>query len=647
MNNNIKNTLRTGVIAAVGLAVMSACSDSWDDHYDSIATSANAYDGTTMQALEQEASDFAEIVKATDFDVELNSASSYTIWAPANGTFNKDSLMALVSTDKSGVVKQFVKNHVARYSIPLNLEPQQISLLNSKLYTMSAKDEHKIGDVNISATKNNIKCDNGILHVIDGKLPFQFNLFEFIEAEYNKSTNTSKADSSMYAFLKTADEDSLLENRSVYRGYDEYGEKIWVDSVTLRNNSILRDMEALIYEEDSNYIALVPSVEAYQERYALAKTFLKFNPSMDEGLEYKRTDSLQNNYANRFAMTDLFFNRSQNEFWEDSLKSTQYSSRNWPEHIFYRKAPRTMPREKEINDILAKVGVADSITCSNGIAYTFNEYPISIYEQFFKKIDNGATTLNRRFVDKDTEIKGSRQKVTKNVSGTDSKSGTWTVYKYVGDLIPLYDDDGEIVGYTYDPNAYEATTQSYSYFYVYTSSTQNPNIAFEIGNNFSGRYDIYVVTMPIWFYLNETEGFEITNKKRYRFQAYIWEKDEDGNYPNSGIRLDDGSTNIFETPEPTDIYTLTDTTFIGTYDFKYSYYGEDEPGVILQLNTYITSSLRNTFSYSMLFSGIVLKPHDDDTAPATEIKASQMKALPQYSGEMERQYKKLGKTFKK
>ena len=634
MNKIIKNTLRTGVIAAFGLAAFTACSDNWDEHYDSLSTTTTAYDGTTMQALEQNASDFAEIVKATGFDIYLNSPSSYTVWAPANGTFDKESIMKSLGTDKAGVAKQFVKNHIALYSKTLNLESQQITLLNGKLFTMTDKEEHKIGDVNISETQNNIKCNNGILHIIDGRLPFQYNLYEYIEAEYNKSGNATKADSSMYAFLSTANQDSLIENQSVYRGYDEFGEKIWVDSVTRRNNSILRDFNALIYEEDSDYIALIPSVEAYQARYSIAKSLMNFNPYMNSGLEYDRVDSLRNDYANRFAMTDLFYARSQNEGMRDSLKSTQFNGMNWPEHIYYRKQPQShdMPLDKDVNDILAKIGEADSIPCSNGIAYVFDEYPISIYEQFFKKIDNNAFSLARNYINPDTQIKGSGEKVTKNVSGTESMQGTWTVTKapYIIDEEtgePMIDEETGMP--MYDWGLAESVTQSYSYFYVKNSGTQNPSIGFEIPNNFSGKYDIYIVTMPIWFYLNEVQEFEITNKRAYRFYTYIWEKNASGNYPTAGTRLTDNTGSyLFETPAPTDIYTITDTTFVGTYDFEYAYYGEDEPGVILQIVSNVTSSMRNDYSYNMLFSGIVLKPHDDDSAPATEIKAMQLKALP-------------------
>ena len=167
-------------------------------------------------------------------------------------------------------------------------------------------------------------------------------------------------------------------------------------------------------------------------------------------------------------------------------------------------------------------------------------------------------------------------------------------------------------------------TQSYSYFYVPASSTTNPNIGFYIPNNFSGEYDIYLVTMPYWIYQNNFE----TEKHRYRFRASIWEMGADGKFPSTGTQLTVDGVNTFETPEPVDIFAKTDTTYLGTYDFKYAYYGESESGYILQINPNILSSQRTTYTNSMLFSAIILRPHqEEETVEDTpvEVKAFAIK----------------------
>ena len=601
MNNSIKNTFRSGVFVTAGLVALYSCSDTWDEHYNSSAVMASQFDGTTMQAIEQQAPDFAQVIKATGFDRELSSSSTYTVWCPADGTFNKDSLLAVARTDSAAVVKRFIQNHVARYNVSLGLEPQEVMLLNTKLLTMTDKREHKIGGINITSS-NNIKCNNGLIHFIDGQIPFQNNIFELIEEEYARSANVSKADSSLYAFLKIFNKDSLLENRSVSRGVDENGDKIWVDSVTLRNNTVLKNIDALVYDEDSSYIALIPSVEAYQQRYAQAKQLLKFNPFLDKGLEYSKVDSLQNYYANMFSMNDLFFNRNANEFWQDSLKSTTYMSSNWPNSLYYRKAPRVMPPDKSVNDILATVGIADSIICSNGIAYLIDEYPMSIYEQYFRKL-----TIPANMFSLDETSQGGTNYLTKSVGSISPYSGSWTTVRYR--LEPIIGVMGDTIDYDtiYSGNS---EVKTYSYLDVPPSSnTVNPNVAFKIRNNLSGKYDIYIVTTPLWF---KTNNFS-EERRPYRFNVNIFEQNNNGTYPNKGVALVDPADGdkVFETPVPQDIFTITDTTYLGTYEFNYAYYAQDEPGVVIQIATAISSSQAKKYSREMLFTSFILKPHDD------------------------------------
>ena len=124
--------------------------------------------------------------------------------------------------------------------------------------------------------------------------------------------------------------------------------------------------------------------------------------------------------------------------------------------------------------------------------------------------------------------------------------------------------------------------------------------------------------MPSWFYAKDFD----TNKLRYRFRASIWEKDAKGNFPSTGQALTVDGNNTFETLAPTDPNVIRDTTYIGSYTFNYAYYGESEPGVILQINPNVLSSQRKNFSNSMIFSSIILKPHkDDDPAPGSSVKA--------------------------
>lgn len=578
---------------------MYSCTDTWNDHYETAAML--NYDGTTMQALEENASDFAKVVKAYGYDRELASDNVYTVWAPANGSFNISDYIdsnGKMIADSTDVVKEFIKNHVARYALSLNAEDQIFSLMNEKKATMTA--DGLFGSARI--TKKNLSCKNGILHVIDAASPYSYNLFELIYKQYREEDTPGKDTLSLYAFLYDPEnnQDSLIENKSVSRGVDENGDKIWVDSFVMRNNTILKNVDAKLYEEDSSFIAILPSAKAWAERYKIAESLLKFNP-VEDSRTPGACDSLQRHYANHFAMTDLFFNKNANEHWQDSLKSTLYKGMPWYEHVYYSKMPKDLPEDTELNDILAKSGTP--FECSNGDGYLVDEYPMSEYEQFFKKI---KVTANSRSINLDLDSKG-KTKFTSNVSETfRSSSGTYT--SFVRDTLTNEIIDRKSINYNYVD-------------IVPSTKSVNPLVGFDIPNTLSGTYDLYVVTCPIWLstdYANIEDS--LWDARPYRFYAYVFERDDTdknmGEYPSSAPRLDNPATgeNYFETRGLTygedGHIIVNDTTYLGSYTFKNAYYGRNDEGVVIQFQTYITSKQTDLYSREMLISSIILKPRD-------------------------------------
>ena len=593
--NNIKNTLRAGFVAVAGLVTMYSCTETWNDHYD--GTASLGYEGTTMQAIEEKAPDFAKIIKAYGYDRELNSDNVFTVWAPVDDSFKLSDYLdeqGNMYADSAEVVKQFIKNHIARYAIPLSPEDQSFSLMNEKRGTMTA--DGKFGGATI--IESNLACKNGILHIINTTSAYSYNLFELIKKQYEDDTEPGKDTLSLYAYLY-ADEnnkDSLIESKSVSRGVDENGDKIWVDSFLLRNNTVLKNVDALLYEEDSSYIAILPTAKAWAERYKQAEDLLVFNPYEDTRSE-GACDSLKHHYANIFAMTDLFFNKNANEHWEDSLKSTNYMGYPWWEHVYYSKMPKNMPEDKQLNDILSKCG--PKIACSNGDGYIVDEYPMSITEQFFKKINVRA---NASSINQDLDAKGALA-FTKNTSGTfRTTTGTFT--------FTLLDSLDNIVS---------RTTQSYSYVDIVPSSANaNPSVAFEIPNTLSGTYDMYVVTCPI--FLSQTGTNIDMDPRPYRFYTNIFERINEkknmGTYPSSGQRIPnpDGSGNIFETKGlqiTDDGIVINDTTYLGQYTFQNAYYGRNEEGVLIQFQSNIPSKQTSQYSREMLISSLILKPHEE------------------------------------
>ena len=117
MNKNINKSIRTGVLVFAGLLVSYACSDTWDEHYDANLATGNVVDATIYQQLKTEGlTDFVEILDATGYNALLDESQLVTVFAPVNGSFNKDSLLTEIKNGhKDLVITRFVKNHIARY----------------------------------------------------------------------------------------------------------------------------------------------------------------------------------------------------------------------------------------------------------------------------------------------------------------------------------------------------------------------------------------------------------------------------------------------------------------------------------------------------------------------------------------------------
>ncbi|MBR6974185.1 MAG: hypothetical protein IKH80_06125 [Bacteroidaceae bacterium] len=612
--NNIKNTFRAGFVLAAGLVAMYSCSDTWDDHYNA-GLSALKFNGTTMQALEETAPDFAKVVKAYGFSRELSSDNTFTVWAPADGSFELSDYVGANGervADSAEVVNDFIKNHVALYSLSLTPKDQSFSLLNEKRGSMTS--DGMFGHIKIDEQKNNISCLNGIVHLIESPSPYAYNLFEMIAKQYKEDPEDGKDTLSLYAYLydEKVNKDTLIENKSVSRGVDADGNKIWVSQYLEKNNTVLKNYDARLYEEDSLFIAILPSAKAWGERYKKAASLLQFNPSEDNRAA-GTCDSLTRHYANSFAMTDLFYNKNANEHWEDSLKSTNYYNSwhgvvDWTQHVYYSKEPKYMPEDKEINDILAKCG--EPVECSNGTAYLVDEYPFSAVEQFFKKI---KVTASDGAVNKLGS--GDNWTYTKGVQKSfGARSGIFV------SSIPTYDEEGEQTGV-------DQKRQNYR-FVDFVPTSGNITVGFNVPNTLSGLYDIYIVTCPMWL-ASDFNNIDMAewDVRPYRFTATIIERENEGKnigqFPTKGKTL--------ENPDPIDekqktvflsqgmIYDdaghiiVNDTTYLGQYQFKNAYYGRADYGVIIQIASSILSSQRKDFSNEMLISSIILKPHDEDT----------------------------------
>ena len=631
MKNRIKSLLIANVSllsAALLFFGVTSCKDEWNEHYDP-NNSGRTYEGTIMGYLESqsELSDFAEIVKKAGFDVELESSQMYTLWAPKNGTFDKQYYLDQISQgDSWRVIKEFIKNHMTRYNVSYNPleEEKEIILLNTKLNYMT--NDAKFGDANMY--KQNIKCKNGIVHMIDASEPYLCNLYEEIENVYKAerarllAADPSLTADSLFAldtFLKKYNSDSLDINRSVERGVDEKGNKIYVDSVVIRNNTILKGLDALLYMEDSSYNVIIPSIKAYQERYNEAKKYLVYNPS-ENIVDPKMCDSLQDYYANMFAMVDIYHNANTNKTWKNySTISTSYRRSNWENHVYYHPY-----------DAGGIFTYGTEERCCNGKAYLVSEYPLSIFDQFYKKID--VLCGRSQNIDQTTNAGGTAL-YTKNV---DTNFSTYNLNVN----LKTTDEEGNPVTKEIQANYLDVKP---------TTSAVNPYIAFKIRNTLSAKYDMYLAYCPIWVrdFKTYEEAKEYSDElhvrrdeaaargdknadnllqsdplRPYYFRVYTYERANTGanigSYPTSGtaIKNPEDGKNFYTTR----VENHVDTLFLGTYECKNAYYNTNAEGILVQLQSNVTSKNTSVYSREMYLCKVIFVPHVDDPLNDSAVK---------------------------
>lgn len=367
-NNSIKHFLRAGAVCCGMAAALVACSD-WNDHYDGADLGANGSDLTLWQTMKQQPqlSDFCEVLQQTkvfrqhkktsvSYADLLDGGQSFTVMAPVNGTFNKDSLLQLVLTNQgdSMVEKSFVLNHLSRATISLTGHAQQMRLANTKRIEIG---NGKVGDIEIATP--NIHAHNGILHVMKSRVPYAYNLYEAM-TDLPQFQFTG-------AILRQYEEDYLDENNSLSSGMID-GIPVYVDSVIIERNRMLERV-GLINAEDSTYLMVVPSTDGWKKAWTEVERYFVYDESVD------KRDSLQQYWTNRALLDDAVFSMTVQASPQDSLISPQYNRRKPEWHVFYN------PFTEGIMSQPVRV-----IKCSNGTLYETAQWPFTPEQTYFREL---------------------------------------------------------------------------------------------------------------------------------------------------------------------------------------------------------------------------------------------------------------------
>ena len=360
-------------LGGVGGGLLTSCAE-WDDHYEQNATTGSNLTLWQQLKADPQVSDFCQVLEQTkvfrmhkktsvSYADLLNSGQSFTVVAPVNGTFNLDSLLGLVATNQgdSVVEKFFVLNHISRSASSLKDVAQQMLLLNSKHVTLAGNTIE-----GVAVRQGNCHAQNGVLHITERPLPYNYNLYEALCDMPQLS--------GIGGFLRQYDQDYFDADASVSSGIVE-GVPVYVDSVVIERNRMLQRI-GLINAEDSTYLVVAPTTAGWQRAWDEANRYFVY----DEGV--LKRDSIQQYWTNRALLDDAVFNMSEQKAVDDSLISVPYLAER-------KSTAAGKPIFHVFRKPFDKGGIlygATPVECSNGTLYMTEAWPFTPEQTYFREI---------------------------------------------------------------------------------------------------------------------------------------------------------------------------------------------------------------------------------------------------------------------
>mgnify|MGYP003310668605 CR=1 FL=1 len=378
MNKIFKNSLKGGVLALVAMLGLTACTD---DHFD---VNGGKGDKTIWQNIESNPqlsqlkqilsrsymmrSETDKINPSTTKTLAqlLDETQSFTVWAPLDGKYDAEHYLNLLDQaeaayDSAGVCSEFLKmeyavanqfvyNHVARFNYESNPAEQEVILLNGKKVKYTAGgDNPEFNGVAIQGSP--IVASNGTMHLIGTNSPFAYNIYDYIVA----SDQLKKL--SEYLFDPSIDKYTFSEGSSVQGALNENGDMVYVDSVWNHTNDILNECNAKLQNEDSLYVAILPTDGAWDAAVENLSKYFKYQSTY-----YYDWSNANSAFANNKAATAYKLN-------VDSLTNYNVKASMIRSAFFSPSTWHGISAAKDSAEVVDYALTADSLISTNHTIY--------------------------------------------------------------------------------------------------------------------------------------------------------------------------------------------------------------------------------------------------------------------------------------
>ncbi len=591
ITNSIKRFLRAGLVSCGIALAFTACTDTWDDHYEGTIGSVNT--GSLWQAIKADASlsNFASVIEATGYDKSLASSQVFTVFAPTNDKFSANEAAALieqykkekntVNDEDNTVIKEFVQNHIALYNHSVaSTSNDSIVMMNGKYAIL------KNGGINNSTFAiSNKLYENGILFTVGSPVDYSANIFEYLRKDADLDSVRSFLYNSMFYKKEFAPESS------VQGGLDSLGRTVYLDSVFYQRNELYSYL-GRIASEDSTYWMVLPTNELWASLVEEYSQYFKYSKSVASLLQKGDLDSLA--YTNTriailqgtaFSQTtnyDILSGKKKQTTVNDSIMAfpyvLNYNQRvaRWGANFNYY----------QFFDPLSSGGIFHGATvkqCSNGAVLKQSNWPIDKLQTF------------------------ARWKIFEVESGTIKEIGKYENQK------KEQVEKAESYSRSVQNKAFDGRLWNNRYVEFQPSVTTTYDVTFnieEVLSNFG--YDIYMVAAPALANdSNATAAQGLPTSIKFTLSY----PDEKGNKKSLSLRTDTCEANGAIISNKSGVFITTGTKvdyllLAENFKFPVSTYGitESEPSITLNALNYVRPTDK-TQQRIMRLDCILLVPH--------------------------------------
>lgn len=332
---------------------------------------------------DSELTDFVEVLNACNVpskknpgeiisvaDSLFNTSRVYTVWAPGNGSFNKDSIIERIGKGyRDDVMNTFVFSHVANFvkaaKGTFDEDGDAILMLNDKksVFSGSYKDEYFFAGSRLSSV--NERAKNGMLHKLATVAKYEYNIWEYIRI-YSQTSEMYKVDS-LVNYLYSYNDTVFSEYKSI-PGPIVNGAETYLDSVFDYENKLLSDFEGVskLNDEDSTYTFYLPTNEVWDE--VIEKAEKHFNYALNtKNVDTTLVDSLK------------FYNSRFNIFRYLTYSDNEQKYLLSPDSVI--PAIYEFKRKRFLRSVIEDCVVAsETKKLSNGTVKVIDKFPYTIFD---------------------------------------------------------------------------------------------------------------------------------------------------------------------------------------------------------------------------------------------------------------------------